>query len=101
MSRERMSILCLLLFAVLLCQTGSALAADEARSEGEVEDCEGNVEINEGGLSIGSIRNNGGEMKNVRRCTKLDNVTIINNGKTTVYRKNAKTVDGEKGQERR
>lgn len=45
------------------------------------------VEINEKGISIGSVSNKNGEMKKVTRSTKLENVTIINNGKTTTYNK--------------
>lgn len=59
------------------------------------------VEINEDGVSIGSVTNSSGEQKNIRRSTKVENVTIINNGKTTVYRKNDKAADRDKAQERR
>lgn len=37
------------------------------------------------GISIGGIHSNGGEIKNSGSTTKLENVTIINNGKKTVY----------------
>lgn len=71
----------------------------ETAEEMETEELEAvenaDIEVNEDGLSIGSIRNNGGEQKNVTRSTTLSNVTIINkDGKTTVYRKK-----GAKGQE--
>lgn len=46
-----------------------------------------NVEINEKGISIGSVTNKDGEMKNVRRKTNLENVTIINNGEAKTYNK--------------
>ena len=46
------------------------------------------VQVHENGISIGTATNNGSEQNNVRRSTTLDNVTIINNGKTTIYRKN-------------
>ena len=37
------------------------------------------------GISIGGMHTNGGEIKNSGSSTKLENVTIINNGKKTVY----------------
>lgn len=37
------------------------------------------------GISIGGMHTNGGEIKNSASSTKLENVTIINNGKKTVY----------------
>ena len=45
------------------------------------------VEINEHGVSVGSVSNKNGKMKNVTRSTKLENVTIINDGKAKTYNK--------------
>lgn len=77
-------------------QRGETAGAAEEMETEELEAVENaDIEVNEDGLSIGSIRNNGGEQKNVTRSTTLSNVTIINkDGKTTVYRKK-----GAKGQE--
>ncbi len=55
--------------------------------KGEEVKTDENVEINDDGISIGSVKNEGGEMKNVSRSTKLENVTIINNGKVKTYNK--------------
>ena len=44
-----------------------------------------NIDINEKGISIGSVTNKDCESKNVIKSTKLENVTIINNGKATQY----------------
>lgn len=45
------------------------------------------AQVHENGISIGTATNNSSGQNNVRRSTTLDNVTIINNGKTTIYRK--------------
>lgn len=79
--------------------SNSRITARKGEAAEEMEELEvvenADIEVNEDGLSIGSIRNNGGEQKNITRSTTLNNVTIINkDGKTTVYRNK-----GAKGQE--
>ena len=68
--------------------------------KGQEVKAEGDIEINENGVSIGSVTNSGGEQKNIHRSTKVENVTIINNSKTTTYRKDDKNQEREgKGKE--
>ena len=79
--------------AQIAARKGGTTNPPEEREAVENED----VEINEGGLSIGSVRNNGGEQHNITRSTTLDNVTIINSdGKTTIYRKGGQGKGEEK-----
>lgn len=49
---------------------------------------EDSIQIDEGGISIGGVTTKDGMQKNISRSTNLDNVTVITNGKTTIYRKN-------------
>lgn len=57
----------------------------------------GAIQVNDDGVSIGSVINTGGEQKNVVRKTSVDNVTLIRNGKTTIYRKNeSRSAAGER-----
>ena len=43
------------------------------------------IEINEKGISIGSITDSSSSQNNIQKKTMLENVTIINNGKITTY----------------
>ena len=44
-----------------------------------------NIEINDKEISIGSVTNKNGKQEGVHRSTKLENVTIINNGHAEKY----------------
>ena len=46
-----------------------------------------NKDINENGISIGGITNNGGIVKDNSRNTNIDNVVIIRKGETSIYNK--------------
>ena len=68
--------------------------------QGEEAKNNDNVEIKQNGISIGSVTSNGNEQTNVKRSTRVNNVTIINNnGETTIYRKEKKG-DSEKSEEK-
>ena len=54
-----------------------------------------NVVVTDNGVSIGSVTSSGGEQTNIRRNSTLENVVIINNGKTIVYRKGVEKDKGE------
>ena len=53
--------------------------------KGEKVKTENNIDIIDNGISIGSVTGNNSDKENIKRSTNLENVIIINNGKTTIY----------------
>ena len=65
---------------------GEVLDTDHLPSDSQVK-TGNNVQVNENGVSIGSVNTKDGTQKNITRSTTVDNLTVITNGKTTIYRK--------------
>lgn len=80
---------------IVTTDSGKVIDTDNLQKGHEAKDGDG-VVVNDNGISIGAVSSGEGEQKNVRRNTTLENVVIINNGKTTVYRKGAGTDKSEK-----
>ncbi len=70
---------------IIKSDSGDVIDTANLPKEQEAKEWQG-IEVDEKGLSIGSVTGKG-EQNNIQRETTLDNVTIINNGKTTIYKK--------------
>ncbi len=70
----------------IVIKTDSGEAIDTANlPKGENTQSGDDIEVNEKGISIGSITGSSSSKNGIQKKTTLENVTIINNGKTTTY----------------
>jgi len=70
----------------IVIKTDSGEVIDTANlPKGESIQSRDDIEVNEKGISIGSITGSSSSSKGIQKKTTLENVTIINNGKTTTY----------------
>ena len=111
MNFHKLLFILVLFFSFIYCMYSSTFAFEINISNGNIKikndsgedvytsnlDQDKNVKKNGSAVSIGEVKNNGNNSSNIVKETKLENVTVIQDGKVTIYRSN--TDEKGKGHE--